>query len=217
MDNKEKITTTLQCNHCSNIAPMERVAEYTQSKEYEDDGFGLSWTAGVSYELYVCPSCEKVTLRSYHFHDLRDPEDWIFNTLYPLPDKIPIGLPQHIKESYETAIRAKKIDANAYGVLLGRVLEMICQDRNAKGKNLQTKLENLHKKGEIPNSIVEISHNLRQLRNVGAHADLGSLTDEEVPILNDLCRAVLEYVYSAPELIQNAKMKYDAIKKKSKP
>jgi hypothetical protein len=45
---------------------------------------------------------------------------------------------------------------------------------------------------------------LRQFRNVGAHAELGELTKEEAPILENLTRAILEYVSSAPLLIAQA-------------
>ena len=58
-----------------------------------------------------------------------------------------------------------------------------------------------------------MAHNLRQLRNVGAHANLGDLTTNEIPFLDDLCLAILEYVYSAPLLLQSAENKLQEIKK----
>ena len=62
-------------------------------------------------------------------------------------------------------------------------------------------------KGEIPERLCEIAHNLRKLRNIGAHADLGNLTEAEVPVLDDLCRAILEYVYAAPKLIEQVEQR----------
>lgn len=47
-----------------------------------------------------------------------------------------------------------------------------------------------------------MAHGLRILRNVGAHADLGD-SPAEIPVLDALCSAVLEYVYSAPLLIDS--------------
>jgi Domain of unknown function (DUF4145) len=63
---------------------------------------------------------------------------------------------------------------------------------------LNKKLNDLAEKGEIPTKLVEVAHSLRKLRNFGAHASLGELTRDEIPILDDLCRAILEYVYNAP-------------------
>jgi hypothetical protein len=102
------------------------------------------------------------------------------------------------------ALKVKPIDSNAFAVLLGRVLELLCIDRKAIGKTLDNKLSDLATKGEIPSKLVDVAHNLRKFRNIGAHADLGELTAKEVPILDDLCRATLEYVYTAPHLAQNA-------------
>jgi len=103
------------------------------------------------------------------------------------------------------------MDPNAYGVLLGRVLDILCEDRRANGDTLYKKLEDLGNKGEIPKPLVEMAHSLRQLRNVGAHASLGELTGKEIPFLDNLCRAILEYVYEAPDLIQKAKQRLDEI------
>jgi hypothetical protein len=81
---------------------------------------------------------------------------------------------------------------------------MVVIDQKASGTTLFERLESLSKSGTIPKRISDVGHKLRKLRNVGAHAELGELTPEEVPILDHLCRAVLEYVYSLPALVDNA-------------
>ena len=70
---------------------------------------------------------------------------------------------------------------------------------------------------EIPQKLVGVFHGLRQLANVGAHASLGELTSAELPVLDGLCRAVLEYVYSAPFLARQAEerlLKLRGVRKK---
>jgi hypothetical protein len=124
--------------------------------------------------------------------------------LYPVKRDAPSGVPAKISKAYNAANRVRAADANAYGVLLRRVLELVCLDRNAAGRDLNSKLADLAQKGEIPNKLVGVAKGLRQLGNVGAHATLGELTPEEIPVLDDLCRAILEYVYSAPSLAQCA-------------
>lgn len=113
---------------------------------------------------------------------------------------LPRGLPARVQQSYEAALKVRRIDANAFGVLLGRVLEIVCEDRAAARSDLYAKLQDLAEKKEIPEKLVDVAHSLRKLRNVGAHAALGELTPAEVPILEDLTRAILEYVYTAPFL-----------------
>jgi hypothetical protein len=124
--------------------------------------------------------------------------------LHPSADRVPEGLPPTIANAHEAAQRVRSVDANAYGVLAGRVLELICLDRQAQGHFLGNKLADLAAKGEIPAKLVDVANGLKDLRNVGAHAALGELTPAEVPILDQLLRAILEYVYSAPSLAAKA-------------
>ena len=131
-------------------------------------------------------------------------EDTSFRYLYPASSKKPLGLSPEIQRAYDAAIKVKNIDVNAYAVLIGRVLEMVCEDRNANGKSLNDKLFDLSEKGEIPSKLVKVAESLRRLRNIGAHTGLGELTKSEEPILSSLCSAILEYVYSAPYLVQQA-------------
>jgi hypothetical protein len=84
------------------------------------------------------------------------------------------------------------------------MLELVCLDRKADGNFLGNKLANLAAMGEIPDKLVNVANGLKDLRNVGAHAALGELTEAELPILDQLTRAILEYVYSAPFLAQKA-------------
>jgi hypothetical protein len=72
----------------------------------------------------------------------------------------------------------------------------------------------LAKKNEIPDKLVKVSHSLRELGNVGAHAILGELTGDETPIIDDLCRALLDYVYTAPHLAQQAEDRVKELKKR---
>lgn len=56
----------------------------------------------------------------------------------------------------------------------------------------------------------------RDFGNIGAHAGSGELTEKEIPIVNALCNAILEYVYSAPYLATLAENKLQTIKKRNK-
>src|SRR5262249_50952308 len=122
------------------------------------------------------------------------------------------GLPIAIAKAYDASQKVRQVDANAFGVLIRRVLEMVCEDREADGKSLYDRLADLAARHEIPDKLVGVARNLRNLGNVGAHASLGALTPAEVPILDDLCRSLLEYVYSAPYLVQQAENRLKTLK-----
>jgi hypothetical protein len=218
MSKQKEFAGPTKCAHCGNTAPMEIVVQHSQVRSHEMELGGAppfntaAWEEGAVYQLLECPACAGVVLRRYYYHDGRDPDEWEMATLYPMTRTHPQGLPPTIVKGWEAAARVKQIDANAYAVLLRRVLELVSTDRGAVGKDLNAQLADLAAKGEIPTKLVDVSRGLRRLSNVGAHAVLGDLTPAEAPILEDLCRAVLEYVYSAPHLAQQAQERLDRLK-----
>jgi hypothetical protein len=191
------------CNHCMNMTSMILVHTYSRVATIEDEQSGIDWEEGDVYQLLLCMTSDKVSLRQYYYHSGRD-EYSTPAVLYPTRSESVAGLPPTISKAYESAIRVSRVDANAYGVLLGRVLELVCHDKSAQGKSLYAMLEDLSSRGDIPVTVLNIAQSLRSLRNVGAHASLGELTEDEVPILDKLCRVILEYVYAAPELVAQA-------------
>jgi Domain of unknown function (DUF4145) len=191
----------LKCSRCNNVAPMRIIGTATDSTtDRFDDGPPIEH--GTLYEILSCPQCKGVTIRSGSWHDSMDREDWSAKVIYPSERQRIEGLPSTVENEYRAAEQVSSISPNAYAVLLGRVLDVVCNDRNASGNTLHERLSDLAARHEIPKNLADMAHKLRQLRNFGAHADLGALTDEEVPILAALCRAVLEYVYSAPRLVE---------------
>jgi len=195
---------------------MAIVAKHSEVAVDESDD-GPPVESGDIYELLKCPACKEVILRKYFWHDYMESEDDItIKPLYPFDTRIPLGLPESIEKAYRAAIKVKSIDANAFGVLVGRVLEMVCTDRSANGNTLYLKLKDLATKGEIPSKLVDVADKLRVLRNVGAHAELGELTPGEVPIVDDLCRALLDYIYTAPHLAERAESSLKKLVKKRK-
>ena len=212
-------TENLKCGHCKNTAPMEVQVRYTIASEEglgssPEDNYYPPEGGHTGYEICACPVCKGVTLRSYYWDDSWDPADVPYEILYPQIEKVQDGLPDAVRNAYEAAQRVKHVDANAYGVLLGRVLDITCDDRGAKGDTLDTKLKNLAEKGEIPVKLVAVAAGLRQMRNIGAHASLGELTKEDFPVLDDLTRAILGYVYSAPFLAEVAANRLAKLKRK---
>ena len=185
MPDDEKFTTPRKCEHCGNVSPMQILFKHSIYKhQYETiEDHTYCRTDEDIYNGLLCPACKQVVLQVLHTSDDIDPDDWFTRTLYPQPETIGKYLPKAINSAYEAAGKVRRIDANAYAVLLGRVVEIICQDRQAKGESLHDKLQDLADRGEIPARLVDMAHGLRQLRNVGAHADLGELNASEIPVL----------------------------------
>jgi hypothetical protein len=209
-DDKE-FTNPTRCDHCGNVGPMEVVGNHSRTTTdshpwtaSDGEDCEYSWDETTTYSLYICQACHQAILK-IEYWDERYPEDSYSKLLYPQPDTMGTVLPPLVGREYDAAVKVRSINANAYAVLLGRVVDKVCEDRKAKGDTLFDKLQDLAAKGEIPTTLVEMSHGLRQLRNVGAHADLGDLTAQEIKLLDAIIRTILEYVYPAPKLLEEVR------------
>ena len=196
-----------KCPHCNVESLLKIVARYMHTVANQDDEPEYYYEYEYLLQLLLCEKCNSVSLVA----DLDDYPSEI--QLFPSEDKTLASLPPQIAKAYEAAQRVRRIDINAFAVLLGRVLDLVCADRGAKGKTLHAQLQSLAESGEIPGRLADMAHQLRNLRNIGAHANLGSLTAAEVPFLDQLCRTVLEYVYEAPKFLARVEDRLARLKK----
>lgn len=60
------------------------------------------------------------------------------------------AVPQAIRKAYEAALKVKNVEPNAFAVLVGRTLEIMCKCENVQGRVLADKLRNLGDSGRIP-------------------------------------------------------------------
>jgi hypothetical protein len=148
------------------------------------------------------------SFRRGYFHDQFFPDEWQPVVLYPTETKKVEGLPR----AYAAASAVKGIEAHAFAVLLRRLLEMICLDKGAQGRSLFEQLKFLAQTGVIPQQLSDIANGLRNFGNIGTHAAGVQLSENEVPVIDALCRAILEYVYGAPHLVALAQQTLDRVK-----
>lgn len=92
----------------------------------------------------------------------------------------------------------------------------MCKHENAKGKALADKLTNLADTNRIPPTLALMAHQLRALRNLGAHSDDDEVQDTDVPVIIDFVPviidfvdAILEYLYEAPYKIKKLQDRLD--------
>lgn len=204
----------INCVNCEKITQQLVVASYTQTvfEENEDalieEGEPPYWANVGIWQLSLCPFCE-------YMHLSITLDDGEVRLRYPSPLCSTESFPRPIAKAYRAARAVRNIDANAYAVLLGRLLEIICQEQNAQGRHLEEQLRDLAQRGIIPSRLADIAKQLRRLRNIGAHASAGQLSKSEVPILDDLCVAILDYVYTLPHLTARAEARVQRLRKSS--
>jgi hypothetical protein len=197
-----EFTSERSCAHCHNTAPHRIIHRHSNLQQNFHEAVG-DYGVGFAFVMIECPACNNITLLREHWHTgMDDAQPQSVEIAYPCQPKLTGGLPTHIRSAVSATERVKAVDPNAYGVLVRRGLELLCEDRGAHGRNLHDRLKDLGAKNEIPERLVKIALGLKNLGNIGAHAGLGDLSPREVPLMTSLFEAILEHVYGAPHLIE---------------
>jgi uncharacterized protein YbaR (Trm112 family) len=213
------VSRILTCGHCHNIGRMDILGSVSDTTQDLDKETGFSREYGILYNVLLCPACSKSNIVSFDWHeDMEEAEieSIEYEILYPVNQDAPKGLPDKISNAYISAEKVKQIDVNAYAILSRRLLELVCLDRGATGKTLAAMLQDLSEKGEIPNKLVDVARGLKDFGNIGAHVSTGELSQQEIPIVEALTKAILEYIYSAPYLASLAEKKLKVLKSHQK-
>jgi hypothetical protein len=207
-------TLVLECGHCGNLskhnvihrhcAPLlfDEVEEQVLYEDYE-------WLT------YECSTCNGICLHGGFVESEVDDRE-IHPRLYPhgsdlTPEPHKLAgtnpIPIRVRRIYEEAYPLRKRSPNSFVVQVRRALEFICDDKSAEGRHLFHKLEHLVKLGVFPGYFSEMTELLREVGNIGAHADENDADVWDAELVDDFFRAVVEYVYVAPSKIKRLKQR----------
>lgn len=126
---------------------------------------------------------------------------------YP-PEAIEIntaGLPTRIAESLQEAANCHAAGCHrAAALMVRRVLEELCDDRKAAGKNLKERIAALGQSTILPKELLEAADELRLLGNDAAHIEAktyDAIESEEVEAAFELAKELLKAVYQYGSLV----------------
>lgn len=119
------------------------------------------------------------------------------------------NLPQAILATLEEAIRCHAAECyRASALLVRRVLEELCQDKNAAGADLKSRLQQLTGSVVVPKELLDAADELRILGNDAAHVEAkvyDSIGKEEATIAIELAKELLKAVYQYASLVAKLK------------
>lgn len=202
----------LTCSACDNatIHLVLNSAEFV--REYLDGSFGVDYCD--TFQIVECRGCQTVSFRhcSSNSEDVNldpetgEPEEIETETLYPgrLKGRKQLAhvyrLPATVQRIYLETLGAL---TNSFPILVGigirALVEAMCHDRSATGRNLEERLDSLVSQGVVSKEGAEILHGLRLMGNKAAH----EVTPPKLGDLNvafDVIEHALEGVYILPEL-----------------
>ncbi len=196
------------CNHCGNNTSQKVLFTHIGSEiAYIPNGDEVSFE--VEYRLTECGTCENISLYGKPEFD-----DHLFgHVLYPRQSNLSSSIPAEIRKVYDEAKLISKLAPNAFAVQIRRALEFLCKDKKISGKNLSGQLKEMAKQGLIPPILATMTDGIRILGNIGAHASNMGVKSEDISLIDDFFKAILEYVYVAPNKIEVFKKRLGEIKK----
>ena len=213
---KGKIYT---CYHCGNKGVLQFIKSTVNEwvhEEKNEQGFIIGETLLERDEwcLYQCPVCKKPTLVRESW-DIGMPDDYFDETIeYPSQYADYTGVPNEIRDAFESAIKTKGIDWSICLLSLRRTLEMICKDKNAVGKNLESKIQDLINKKVLPDMLDDACWIIRQTGNDAAHADDVKYYPYQVEQIIRYLGTIIDYLYSLPIKISKMKSEIETRKEK---
>jgi hypothetical protein len=189
---------------------MRQTGEYQWgSRDVEYNEFDFLY----SFEMFACPVCHKVTLiETYedetmlsidHFENLvRDTKSTV---LYPINSINSDSIPAKVKVAFEAALKTKGIDKNICLMALRRTLELILKDKGATKWGLKDKIEEIAKKGLLPDTLKVASSLAKILGDSAAHDRDLEIDQRDVESMAEFIEFIIEYLYIVPEKINSYK------------
>ncbi len=131
------------------------------------------------------------------------------NTIITFPsDTIPFdkdNIPENVLNTFQEAITSHSNNCFvASAIMIRKTLEEICKDREANGKNLYNRLQDLGAKIIIPKELIEGMQELRLLGNDAAHIESNTFNEigkNEVEISIEFTKEILKAVYQYESLL----------------
>ncbi len=156
---------SLRCPHCLHVGTFSAATSGLVFAKYLK---GNSRTRGVELRAVarICPNikCKGIVFSVSH-------ENRIFKTFPPeLIDFDADGLPDRLLTTLQEAISCHAAGAyRASAMMVRRLLEEICDESGATGKDLHTRLIALRSKVTLPEDLFEAMSELKALGNDAAH------------------------------------------------
>jgi hypothetical protein len=202
----------LPCRKCSGKTAHNVIASVDQSGYDEDSG--VHWEQ--HYQIVRCLGCKTVSFRdaSSNSDDFVQTgrDEWetrIFEKLYPsrVESRKDLGrdvihLPAEVRTIYAETVQALNGDSPVLaGIGLRALVESVCKERNASGKDLFAKINDLAAQQVLTPAGAQILHKIRTLGNKAAH-EVKPHTERQLALALNVVEHLLKDVYILPKLVQ---------------
>ena len=188
------------CNHAGVFHGYHNCADVTWHERDRDRNV-TAYAAGVR----ICPNPECQCL----IHVVVNGTKLIESFPPEIIDFDSTDLPPPILASLEEAIKSHAAGCyKACALMVRRVLEELCEDKNAVGPDLKQRLAALSDNVVVPKELLDAADELRLLGNDAAHVTAKNYDDvgkEEAKLAIELAKELLKAVYQYTSLVSKLK------------
>lgn len=199
------------CRECHRTTKHEVIADAVLNGSDGDDEFSIGWIT--EYQIVRCLGCETMSFRrtassSEDTPIQIGPQEWvedIHEEIFPSPldGRQPLAdsnlLPSQTRRIYDESLEALNHNQNVLsGIGIRAIVETVCKDKNAPGKDLFAQINSLVGLGVLTQDGAAILHKLRTLGNSAAH-EVKPHTAKELGLAFDVIDHLLLGVYILPE------------------
>jgi hypothetical protein len=218
MATKEKINATqgqeltVACSKCSGKTAHEVVSSLDEfGTDHESD---IHWAQ--HYQIIRCRGCKFVSFRdagsnSEDFVQVGE-DAWdskVYEKLYPsrLEGRKDLGdkaryFPTDTQRVYGETVQALNNNSPVLaGIGLRALVETVCKERSAAGKNLLQRIDNLAEQHVLTPTGAAILHKIRTLGNAAAH-EVKPHTERQLALAINVVEHLLKDIYILPKLAE---------------
>lgn len=200
-----------QCRECNRVTRHEIVVEATLHGASGPTYYEVTWAT--EYQVVKCLGCDTLSFRrassnSEDSYIQISEDEWIENIreeIFPRPyeGRQPLSdselLPEKIRRIYEEALEALNKPMEVLcGIGIRAIIETVCKDKSAEGRDLFHKINSLVALGVLTQHGADILHKLRTLGNDAAH-EVKPHTAKELGLAFDVIDHLLLGVYILPK------------------
>ena len=182
----------IKCNHCGNTAAMAIICQGNHVYVVEDESWGSEdWTR--EWQVLLCTNCDEVTvIQTSHSSTNEIPIGYDANgneiydriaeksVIFPIVDStIPEphpDMPAEIAKDYDEARLTFPFSARSSAALLRLVIQKLCKYLGENGKDINSDIESLVKKG-LPLHIQQALDIVRVIGNESVHPGEINISD----------------------------------------
>lgn len=204
------------CKECSKETTHSIVAAYKENGSQDCRG-GNSYDWSTVNQIIQCQGCEAVSFRvsssnsEDYEHDHDDGSIYYNETVKFYPGRS-VGLkeidsyllPLNVQEIYQETISAIENEQNILaGIGIRALIETICKDLSAEGRDLYQKINALHEKSIVTKEGVDTLHKLRVLGNDAAH-EVKKHNHQQLSLAIQIIEHMLDGTYIIPHKVAQA-------------